>query len=324
MNIVRLLAVAGGISVLFFLSTHEEMGNNPPPLLTMQTQEAEAYIRTISKENGSIATWNYLKQLAENPLPKNTPEMHALAHVVGEELYISTGQSGIEYCDSSFTNGCYHGFVAAFLAEKGTTATREVFAMCTEVKSLGDCAHGVGHGFDETTGYALMESLALCDSTFKDEAKHCWEGAIMNNTESWNIKDTQIPWSVCTDIPEKYTSACVGSMVVYLHEKQHGTTPLIVEFCYAGWGKVAEENCARSFGFALVREGKGNAAHVITECKYLNSTEQDTCISAAINLIRLYSKRGWEKEVQALCKTIHTSPRELCTLDQKKLFDSLI
>lgn len=148
---------------------------------------------------------------------------HVSAHVVGELFYGSEGAEGIQYCDSSFGFGCFHGFFTRAVSEKGLAVVRNLDEACVGTYgTLGTgCQHGIGHGIMEYLGYAdVNEALNACgDTTQVVPLLGCTSGVFMEYRKPLTIDgesaevvprpfDASDPYMPCDRIEDRFRLSC--------------------------------------------------------------------------------------------------------------------
>ena len=116
----------------------------------------------------------------------NDAQSHLVDHETGTFLYHTEGLAGINGCKDYFGDGCYHGFIAAMVLDRGLSDIRDLVNVC-EQDLVSDqqnrCAHGIGHGILDNVGYTnLRSALGLCRSAFANNVnatKYCFDGIFM-------------------------------------------------------------------------------------------------------------------------------------------------
>ena len=159
-------------------------------------QELSSYFQDVAIEKGAGYAYDVLKTVS---LPPNI-DMHLMAHVVGDILYVQAGLEGIKICTHDFRNACSHTIVIGLFFEKGEAALSEIAEACYKAPGGGGaytmCFHGLGHGVLAYAGYDLEKAVELCKKTGtvkynNEESSQCISGTIMeiingvHNRELW-------------------------------------------------------------------------------------------------------------------------------------------
>lgn len=115
---------------------------------------------------------------------------HVIAHDMGAQALRVYGsiEETLRTCSYKVFQGCFHGAIQAHFRTLDRIDEQAVRELCP----AGDpfrayvCLHGVGHGLMLATGYALNESLQLCDATGDSFASSsCHGGVFMQNFAGW-------------------------------------------------------------------------------------------------------------------------------------------
>lgn len=215
--IAALALVLGSIATYVFFSTevqpqHVVAGSQ---YAGMDFAELSTHFEALAKEEGAITAFAELKN-AE--LPENT-DLHLLAHVVGDQLYLQEGVDGMEHCTHDFRNACSHTIVIGAMLEYGEGAIPLVRDACKKAPGGSGaytmCFHGFGHGVFAFNGYDLEQTVAFCKRTGTEAYNHreyeeCVGGAVMelmggggHDREAWlaardEYLSSDNPFSVCT------------------------------------------------------------------------------------------------------------------------------
>ena len=136
------------------------------------------------------------------------------------------------------------------------------------LQDMDACNHGLGHGISEYTDMNLMKSLDFCDKITSQTAKaKCAQGVFMQVTDFPDVpffkitgsisdfcnsvpvdlvgacfetaslheygrsKDVQKSILVCSQIPSKYRSECVISIVNLIYANYEGSRQKLLDFC---------------------------------------------------------------------------------------------
>lgn len=147
-------------------------------------RDISEYFISIAETKGAGYAFEVLKVA---PIPLNI-DMHLMAHIVGDILYVQEGIEGIKVCTHDFRNACSHTIVIGLFVEKGEAALPEIAETCYEAPGGSGaytmCFHGLGHGILAYTGYDLVNAVELCEKTGtakynSEESSQCISGTIM-------------------------------------------------------------------------------------------------------------------------------------------------
>ena len=123
----------------------------------------------------------------------NSPNCHALAHLVGE----TAGRASrapvsrlITMCGTACVYGCVHGMFSGLL-KQGRLMPSRVATICAEgvdtptpSNDHEQCVHGIGHGLADYFHNDVPRAIALCDTFVGyEDKKICWDGVFMEEYE---------------------------------------------------------------------------------------------------------------------------------------------
>ncbi|HYE22300.1 MAG TPA: hypothetical protein VD998_01780 [Verrucomicrobiae bacterium] len=173
--ILGALAVMG-LMVYMQKSNSDELHSNLEK--TEATDQQQDEIRQLFKKdisnNSQLAYENFKQDYANNS------SRHTLAHVFGEELYVSEGYNGVAVCDDTFEFGCYHGFFSAGLSSGDMNEIYKFDEACKSKwgEKFLPCQHGIGHGI-LSQGMDLNEALEWCKKITWHPTGGCTSGVFM-------------------------------------------------------------------------------------------------------------------------------------------------
>ena len=150
-------------------------------------------------------------------------DTHTHAHLIGEALYKTNGLSGIQYCDESFTFGCFHSFFGMAVDEHGVGVLKQLDEYCTAsfASRSTECQHGIGHGILIHVGYEnLVAALDLCLSVSPLLTGGCTSGVFMeynfltmqDSTGSMRERGENLLYP-CDALPQMYEPSCYYEQV---------------------------------------------------------------------------------------------------------------
>jgi hypothetical protein len=296
-------------------------GNEYASFRHLDQQTAKSRLVEMIQRDGPQAAWNFLKQLFL--LPDNSftqdassseADVHMLAHVVGASLYARFGANGILSCDDSFTYGCYHGFVAAMIEQKGMSALSSINSICENSAGLGTCIHGAGHGIYELEAGDLAKALNAC-SLFTSDIDDCAEGVFMQS--NWHTPDKSHAadeWYPCDVIPSKYRADCASTRPGYLFRTKNETMLQVGAFCKGAETKALADRCYTALGSEVARRARGDGGPIMQECSLLDAQGQQHCLTGAIELVAAARYKDWESALHALCDNTALQKLPQCSL----------
>lgn len=224
---------------------------------------------------GGLAAFAEFKSIYQ---PANIGVQHWGAHRFGEELFVREGISGIAACDGTFGFGCYHGFIARAIAQKGPQIAGQIDSECVKQHGLYGlgCPHGIGHGLGEYFGSKrINEQLEVCGKlSWQGKLLGCTGGVFMEYHMPSTINpdqtvaggtrpfDPKNPYDPCITVPEKYAKACYFELADWwLHVLpkanqnsqiaalcQGISEPELRRLCLVGYGKSMAEQSNYEFG----------------------------------------------------------------------------
>lgn len=119
----------------------------------------------------------------------NSPNCHALAHVVGETAGIKLRVSIprlFSMCGTGCVYGCVHGMFSGLL-KQGKITKSTITTVCDDNTKLRltshdreACIHGIGHGLADYMHNDIPKAVLYCDSFVSlTDKKLCWDGIFM-------------------------------------------------------------------------------------------------------------------------------------------------
>lgn len=150
------------------------------------------YTRTLNDllaARGSEAAFDVLDEMSKRNVDVALAG-HVIAHDMGAQalrVYASIDEA-LRTCSHKVFQGCFHGAIQAHFRSLDRIDERAVATLCPTDDPFRSyvCLHGVGHGLMLATGYALNESLGLCDATGDSYASgSCHGGVFMQNFAGW-------------------------------------------------------------------------------------------------------------------------------------------
>ena len=187
------IRILSAVLIVFFLGVGVFLRHRLAAPRLQGIEEARIYAEQILGSKSPKEAYElFKKRYATVPIA----DAHVASHAFGEALYAKAGVDGFSVCDATFGFGCFHTFIPAAIADKGTEVIREFDQSCVKVfgpVSLG-CFHGIGHGLLAYEGYTqegVQKSLTLCKSlSWKHIYGGCPEGVFMEYDFRTTIPDT--------------------------------------------------------------------------------------------------------------------------------------
>ncbi len=173
--------------------------------------------------------------------PTQLGSCHGMVHEIGEQAFKLFNQKK-DFALSPKTSYCgygfYHGFMETLLHETDDIGQARAFCDYADAKlksfiadAGGACIHGIGHGaVDDTPNPSVWgdaqkivsPALALCERVARgsDEVFRCASGAfnaleIISDEGRYKLSaNTQDPFWICREQPEKYKRSCYTQFLV--------------------------------------------------------------------------------------------------------------
>lgn len=300
------------LALLFIFSKKSTVEKTQPNLFSDKSFKSYA---VYAKENGPQKAYQLLK---EN-YPQNNPEAHDFAHVIGISSYEQIGPSGLKICDSAYNYGCFHGYIEAFLVEKGTVAIKEIEKNCLALGTVHapSCLHGIGHGVLAGQAYKLNESLSDCDVMQKSYRIYCWDGVFMERIDGsmqnpkdkaqLNLDNLMEP---CNKIPETYKEQCYRNQVTLWSSYFTGNNNEVGKLC-SEIEKNYQKTCIESIGLRNTMRAQENQEELLKLCKILPGDNfSDDCLIGELKELLFEGKSA--TIAQNLCNYTSQAGKQEC------------
>lgn len=254
-------------------------------------------------------------------------QCHALVHYLGQNEYKREGDlSGtFRSCLSSPVacgEGCFHGAVEGYVAERGGTLEKKnIAAVCdrefTENQVTYDsCVHGLGHAFMLQFDGDILPSLDSCralDSA--SDRSFCYSGVFMENVFSFWSPDhsskyirPEDPFYPCTIVDKEYQSSCYSSQasfVINMSLRPGDYMPAYrnaMRYC-AAVPIAAQAECYGSLGSSMV-VSSSDPKEIANVCGLVPAGEaRSYCFKEALVFIG-HGSGGNEERIKELCEYI--------------------
>lgn len=194
---VVVLVVAAGVSNLSPPAAAEEYQSLTAAKITaacVASAEPQScrieLLQQIQATRGIDAAFDVLSRL---PLGNDTTQDHAAGHALGRDNYLRYGDihAALRGCPTIVFQACLHGTIQEYFTLIANVTPGLVQDVCPPQANAFDrdsCAHGIGHGLELFTGYALDRSLELCDALNEtNDRLSCYHGVFMENSNAYTL-----------------------------------------------------------------------------------------------------------------------------------------
>ncbi len=336
--LISLLLTLLTVGAILFLIAKIRKSNTPPPTSTVKllknpsVKEYPMYLKIKKrqwtsdlKKNQKAAYETFKKETVNLPFDFQ----HALSHEFGTMLFALKGANGIGVCDSTFSFGCYHGYVGEAVRAKGFNYIYEMDSSCSSTSSPGACQHGLGHAILVYSGEneRVNDALAVClRLTNYGLYSGCISGVFMEfnyfilrtppgeprplTKENWNIP--------CVSAPSKLQESCYFFQSQWWAQASSGTQPN-----YARSGKLCaslSENRLRKSCFFGIGNLSGylekyQIKKSIIDCSQMSTSQGELyCRMGLRNLFLTYPEH--ERKADDACDGLDIEQTKLCKKSQ--------
>lgn len=241
---------------------------------TTVLKEQASYYRALLERVGAEEAQ---EQLLRSGLPF-TGETHLLNHTAGDYIYEKYGIEGIAKCRDYFLGSCYHGLLLHVIrgdAEEDFDQVKNAIEHCVRAGSalVGQCSHGIGHGYVAAVGYAHLDTaLEQCSKLAAGipdlQVYNCYDGAFMENVwgvhggepspDRWVKADD--PIYPCNDprLKPEHINPCWSNQPSLLYQYYGGDLKKVGETCLTVRPEDAKSTCF---------DGLSRQIHPITQNK---------------------------------------------------------
>ena len=281
--------------------------------------QQESVLRGKAEIQGARYAYEFLKNAFQETPP---PEIHNLAHVIGEYAYNEGGLSGIGLCGQDFLFGCYHGFFIELVIHEGSGVLQKSKEACASLPhgSYLPCIHGVGHGVFDYEGN-LMRSLEQCTFFTKEDEFYCQTGVFMANVMDLTFfKEGEVTLEICKEVEEKFKPACYveQSVGVYLGNRNDLTASL--RACKEVTQEHYRSLCFRGISRFVVSR-KDDTFGMIEQCRLFTPGGFDGCIETVVRQLILSQRR---KEAGELCSYLKEEEHSFCQEEIRKTQEAFL
>jgi plastocyanin len=264
--------------------------------------------------------WKYVKQafIVDGNVVSNA---HTFAHLVGNEIYRTSGLAGITTCDDSFAYGCYHGVTEAMLLAVGMEQVPDIEKNCLSTlknehsENYTGCIHGIGHGLLSWSGLQMTKALAGCDLLQEQYRGYCYDGVFMEHAEASpkNVFDKDHPWQLCDGLEERYRYNCARYQSLIFTNAFGWSFGTSADVCSQADDRRIREACLSTIGYMVAQQEQTNIDNIKTRCNELYKEEgYAVCIMSAADEIRFQRYEHSEHVAASLCESLSSPWRENC------------
>lgn len=284
-----LLVVIPLAALAIFWSQNRNFGPKPNDQNQLaQILSARNYqeFETFTQKNTPAKTYTFLKEA----FPKNEPEAHDFAHIIGIVTNQQSGLNGLATCDILFNYGCFHGFMESFLTKNGISGVSQIETSCITLGQVHapSCLHGIGHGVMVDTSYDLDKALANCRFLQESSRIYCWDGvfmerniASMQSDKSQVLDETDLQ-KPCNRLRATYQNQCFRNQVFLWYNHFSGDNKNTGREC----SQIPQEyweQCFEAIGFQNVMVTPHNQQELASRCQNIQETTgADFCLSGTI------------------------------------------
>lgn len=253
---------------------------------------------------------------------------HSIAHLMGASLYIKLGIGGLNYCNSSFGFGCFHGFFSTAIPHEGLSVLKKSDEKCVnkQLHKSSECQHGIGHGLNEYFGpEKLNSSLTECEKLrFYGRLIGCHDGVFMDynfpmishehgdvniQLRDFNEKN---PYSPCTDLvaDEKYLPDCYYELAIYAVKLFGNNYFKATEYCKGIANNEYRKLCQRGVGGEIAIINNYNKESSLIECDKMQKTDKTLCYTGVAGL--LHTTPAGYPIYKDICSLLTESEKNYC------------
>lgn len=328
------LFLTAGLAVIIFgiLSTGSLLSTNPwaglresaaKPLAN--SEKLSYWSSQIEKIGAEKAYLEFKKEVSALPLPLQ----HGEVHFIGPLLYEKLGPQGFVACDTDFNYGCYHGFFAAALSDKGVALLTDLNKACEEKYNPrpSPCQHGIGHGLMSYLGRAkLVEALEYCKLTNQKDPLHgCTSGLFMEYNTSTHFSPDGVndirplnslnPYEPCnTTVPGEFRRSCYFEIGLWWREVYNRDFTKIGQLCQNIADSEERKACFSGLALVIAPTTSYNAYETVKLCQKMPSLEGELICRAGSYLV-FDGLDAIKHLAPKICEDLASPERELC---QKK------
>lgn len=253
---------------------------------------------------------------------KGFQAQHFEIHFFGALLYDKFGINGFTACEPSFDFGCFHGFIAAAIVDKGLNTLPAFDNVCrSEVGPRAiSCQHGIGHGIADYMGPAkLIEALDACEAIPSIHPLiNCGLGVFMGYSGLAAVTtlrkfNPNHPYDPCPSLPEKFQMVCYYSLPIWwdtVLSKNYGKMGTL---CGAISDPQKREVCFRGVGIIAAPVANYDVANTIRSCRAMPTRHWEAiCRAAAAEAF--YAEPSYRPLATSLCNDLEGTAKQECMI----------
>lgn len=332
---VVLISLAAATGVLASLIIQWRSASPPPQSyenVLLDRQDMHDHLMKLIATEGPAKAYSDFKRINEDaPID----DKHINAHLFGELLYEQQLPDGISICDSSFSLGCYHGYMGAMVETEGLTVLSSLDAACQHTKNdwLG-CYHGIGHGLVSYLGRSrLIEALELCNTlAWQPILRGCGSGVFMEYnfgtihdppaaaSTSVRAFDADIPYAPCATLPDTYQQSCYFEAPDWWRFVLRGNFVKIANLCSGVSNPLYQKNCFLGTGSAAAQYVHSDIAASTSICDLMPTPSNQALCRAGAFIIILGSSGDFASSI-SICESLQPEATELCRKEANSFLD---
>lgn len=229
----------------------------------------------------TMAKWTYSKA-------------HQTLHVFGVALYEKFGLEGMNYCDGYQSFGCFHGFVASYLSDKGLSALNETTKICPRNQPLAEstCLHGIGHGLVDYLGKShLNEAFRYCQKIGSMTYRGCPQGVIMEYfipihrqaQMEYSEFDENKLFGPCSELDGEFQKYCYTFVPLFYWPNTVIADPAKAEsYCQTINQQLQQNMCLVSIGIRLSSKHDFDLESAWTNCSQMKALKSQVYCSVGV------------------------------------------
>lgn len=219
---------------------------------------------------------------------------HQTLHIFGVALYEKFGLDGIKYCDDYQSYGCFHGFMASYISDKGLSALNETAKVCPGTYPLIEnrCFHGIGHGLVDSLGkHHLNEAFSYCQKIGSMTYRGCPQGVVMEyfipinqqSQEEYERFDEKKLFGPCPEVNSQFQKYCYAFVPMFYWPVEVIDEPTKTEYyCQTLAQPLQQQMCLVSVGIKLAVRHNFNLELAWDNCAKMTSLKSQVYCSVGV------------------------------------------
>lgn len=260
----------------------------------------------------------------------NSPNCHALAHLVGETAgrqSLTSVPRMFAMCGTGCVYGCVHGMFSGLL-KRGKLEPAKISTICdVDIKLSAssndheECVHGIGHGLADYFHNDVPQAVHFCNNFMRlDDKQICWDGVFMEvyepvvSEQSSNLKSTG-DFADCDQYQRESRVICIQSILSVRYRAIREINQAL-ETCQRPL--VQFEQCMDSVDAYQSLDLKSEQS-IKDRCEAASSAMQ-TCANDTIQF--LVKEKDLDEQVNGICQKNGVVLQEQCRIYVKKQLES--